>query len=136
MNTKRILLIDDERAIREIVQICLSTLGGWQVLTASTVPEGLLIAQQEQPDLILLDLFLPNINGRAFLKERLNSSLIQSIPVVILSAGLHSLYPNDFIAFNISGAINKPFEVEALVDCVAQVLNNSTSPSILTKQSV
>lgn len=127
MDTKRILLIDDERAIQEIVQICLSTLGGWQVLTASTVPEGLRIAQQQQPDLILLDLFLPNMNGMSFLKTRLTCSLIQSIPVIILSAGLYTFHPKYFAAFDIASTINKPFEVDTLVDCVARVLNQSTS---------
>jgi CheY-like chemotaxis protein len=133
MNTKRILVIDDERVIQEVVQICLSTLGGWQVLNAFTVPEGLRIAKQEQPDLILLDLFLPNINGRTFLKEQLTCPLIQSIPVVLLSAGLHSLYPGDFATFNIADAIAKPFEVETLVNCVARVLKESTLASSSTK---
>jgi DNA-binding response OmpR family regulator len=129
MDTKRILLIDDERAIQEIVQICLSTLGGWQVLTASTVPEGLRIAQQQQPDLILLDLFLPNMNGMSFLKTRLTCSLIQSIPVIILSAGLCTFHPKYFAAFDIASTIHKPFEVDTLVDCVARVLNQPTSNS-------
>jgi CheY-like chemotaxis protein len=125
MNTKRILLIDGEQAIQEIVRICLSTLGGWQVLTVSTVPEGLLVAQSEQPDLILLDLFLPRMSGITFLKERLTSAAIQSIPVVILSAGLYPLSSHDFNAFNITGAIDKPFEVETLIRCVAQALSES-----------
>jgi CheY-like chemotaxis protein len=122
MDTKRILLIDDEQVIQEVVQLCLSTLGGWQVLTASTVPEGLLIAQTEHPDLILLDMFLPKMNGMAFLKERLRCAAIQSIPVVLLSAELHPLYPNDLSTFNISSAINKPFEVDTLIRCVAEAL--------------
>lgn len=128
MDTKCILLIDDERAIQEIVELCLSMIGGWQVLITASVPEGLLIAQQKQPDLILLDLFLPNVNGITFLKKRLTCSPIQSIPVVILSAGLHSLHPNDFTTLNILGAIAKPFEVKTLVNCVAQVLHESTPP--------
>jgi two-component system, OmpR family, alkaline phosphatase synthesis response regulator PhoP len=128
MNTKRILLVDGERVIQEVVQICLSTLGGWQVLTASTVPEGLLVAQNEQPDLILLDLFLPKMTGITFLKERLTSASIQAIPVVILSAGLHPLSSRDFSNFNVTGSIDKPFEVKTLSRCVAQALSESILP--------
>ncbi len=61
MTTKRILVIDDEDDIREVVQLCLKTVGGWEVLTACSGDEGLTKAEAEQPDAILLDVMMPEM---------------------------------------------------------------------------
>lgn len=61
----RILLIDDEDDIREATQICLEVTGEWEVLTASSGREGLVKAAAEQPDVILLDVMMPDMDGPA-----------------------------------------------------------------------
>lgn len=63
ISTKQILVIDDDSSIREVVSICLRTLGGWNVHKASTGHEGLVIAQTKAPDIIILDVMMPGMNG-------------------------------------------------------------------------
>jgi CheY-like chemotaxis protein len=63
MTTKRILVIDDEDGIREIIQICLEAAAGWEVLTAASGSEGLEKAEAFQPDAILLDVMMPDMDG-------------------------------------------------------------------------
>jgi CheY-like chemotaxis protein len=63
METKQVLVIDDEPSIRKLVQIWLRAIAGWEVLTAALGQEGLAIAETEQPDAILLDVIMPEMNG-------------------------------------------------------------------------
>ena len=63
MTTKRILVIDDDDGVREIAQFCLEAAAGWEVLTAASGSEGLATAESEQPDAILLDVMMPDMDG-------------------------------------------------------------------------
>ena len=58
MTNKCILIIDDEEDIREVAQLCLEAVGGWQVCTAQSGSQGLIKAQSQQPDAILLDVMM------------------------------------------------------------------------------
>jgi CheY-like chemotaxis protein len=60
--TKRILAIDDEDDIREVAQVCLETMVGWEVITASSGREGLTLAATVFPDAILLDVMMPDMD--------------------------------------------------------------------------
>jgi CheY-like chemotaxis protein len=63
MAMKRILVVDNEDYIQEATQISLETMAGWQVMTAGSGREGLLKAAAEQPDAILLDFMMPEMDG-------------------------------------------------------------------------
>ena len=60
---KRLLIVDDEDDIRTIVQAALEELAGWQVLEAASGQAGLQVATAEQPDAILLDISMPDMDG-------------------------------------------------------------------------
>lgn len=64
MTNKRILIIDDEDSIREILQYCLETVEGWEIFNAASGREGLAIAEACQPDVILLDVMMPDMDGK------------------------------------------------------------------------
>ena len=68
MNNSTILIIDDELQIRKMLTIILQS-NDYQAIEASTAKEGLQMAASHQPDLILLDLGLPDKNGQELLKE-------------------------------------------------------------------
>jgi two-component system KDP operon response regulator KdpE len=78
---RRILVIDDEAQIRRLLEITLSNLG-WEVFTASTGLEGLEAARGAKPELILLDLNLPDMSGAELLVRLREWS---TIPVIIIS---------------------------------------------------
>jgi CheY-like chemotaxis protein len=61
MERKRILVVDNEQYIQELTKICLETVVGWEVLTASSGKEGIIQAENHQPDAILLDVMMPRI---------------------------------------------------------------------------
>jgi CheY-like chemotaxis protein len=122
MSKKHILLIDDEKHISTVVKACLVTLGGWSVITASSGQEGLLNARQEQPDAILLDVMMPDMNGIALLQELRKEPKTQSIPVILLTAKAQTSDRHEYTHLDIAGVITKPFEPLKLADQIAEVL--------------
>jgi two-component system, OmpR family, alkaline phosphatase synthesis response regulator PhoP len=117
---KRVLIIDDDTAIRIVVRISLSKVGGYDVLDASSGPEGLEIALQEHPDAILLDLAMPRMNGFEVLQQLQKNPLTQAIPVVLLTANSDQVNRRENIALaGIVETIPKPFDALTLPKQVA-----------------
>ena len=113
---KRILVIDDEADIRDIVRLCLSE-EGYEVLEATNGNEGILKAIQEKPDLIVLDIMMPGINGFEVAKHLKDDPNTRDIPIVILSVLAHdSQYRQGILDY-----ISKPFRQEDLVGIVRSV---------------
>ena len=86
MTTKRILIIDDEADIREATQMCLEITGEWEVVLASSGPEGLLKAAKEKPDAILLDIMMPGMDGLTTMQRLRENSDTAAIPIILLTA--------------------------------------------------
>lgn len=116
MNNKRILVIDDEDGVRDIIQITLEAVAGWEVMTASGGQEGLEIAITQQPDAILLDVMMPNLDGPATFKQLQTHSQTQYIPTIFLTAKAKSSEQQEYANLGVSGIIIKPFEAQKLVD--------------------
>ena len=107
----RVLVVDDELDIREAVTEVLSY-EGHEVFTASEGAEALRKCQALQPDLVLLDLMMPGMNGWEFRLAQLRDPAIAAIPVVVLSA-LGRVSNIDALAF-----LPKPFGLDDLLDLV------------------
>jgi len=122
MLSKRILVIDDEDVIQEVVQGCFEDVAGWEVLLASSGREGLEQVVAEQPDAIVLDEMMPGMDGIAFLKRLRANDDNPSIPVVLLTAKVDLADPKLLRELGVVDAIAKPFDAIALVERVAEVL--------------
>lgn len=122
MLSKRILVIDDEDVIQEVVQGCFEDVAGWEVLLASSGREGLEQVVAEQPDAIVLDEMMPGMDGIAFLQHLRANDDTPSIPVVLLTAKVALVDPKVLRELGVVEAIAKPFDAIALVERVAEVL--------------
>lgn len=122
MLSKRILVIDDEDVIQEVVQGCFEDVAGWEVLLASSGREGLEQIVTEQPDAIVLDEMMPGMDGIAFLKQLRANDDTPSIPVVLLTAKVDLADPKLLRELGVVDMIAKPFDAIALVERVAEVL--------------
>lgn len=119
---KRILIVDDEERIREVVRACLEDLGGWEALTAQSGEEGLYKAQTETLDAILLDVSMPDLDGLTFFQRLQKNSTTQAIPTILLTA---KVLPDDqaqFSQIGVAGVITKPFDPITICEQVAQIL--------------
>ena len=83
---KRILIIDDDRAIGLIVQISLKAIAAWEVIIATSGQEGIEKALIEHPDAILLDMMMPIMDGVQTLKKLRENSILESVPIILLTA--------------------------------------------------
>ncbi len=118
--TKTILLVDDEINVRELVKLCLTDLGGWDVITVDTPFPGLERAEIDSPDAIVLDLSMRG--SFMFLKQLRNNVKTQAIPVVLLSATARWLDPEFMQQYQIAGVILKPFDPITLTVEIAKIL--------------
>ena len=82
----KVLVIDDEADVRYVVQASLTHIGGMTVVMASSGTEGIARAKSEQPDVILLDMMMPVMDGEATLRALREDAETARIPVVFLTA--------------------------------------------------
>ncbi len=114
MNKKRILIVDDERDIVETIQFMLES-EGFECLTAYDGEDALLKARTENPDLILLDIMLPKINGYQVCRLLKSDEEYKHLPIIMLTAKVQE---SDKFWGKESGAddyVTKPFEMEKLI---------------------
>lgn len=119
---KRILVIDDEERIREIVRACLEDLGGWETVTAQSGNEGLHLAKAESLDAILLDVSMPDMDGFVLFETLQANPVTSSIPVILLTA---KVLPDDrarFETMGVAGVIAKPFDPLTISTQIAKLL--------------
>ena len=122
MTMKRILIIDDEQDIREATQICLEVSGEWEVLTASSGAEGLVTAASEQPDAILLDVMMPDMDGLTTFQHLQAHPLTQHIPVILLTAKAQPAEQRQFTQIQVAAVITKPYDPFTLASQIEHVL--------------
>jgi CheY-like chemotaxis protein len=119
---KRVLVIDNEEYIREVAQICLETVAGWEVLTAASGQEGLEVAEAEKPDAILLDVMMPGMDGMKTFQHLQANPTTKEIPVIFLTAKVLSSDLHHYRTLGIKAAISKPFDAMELAGKVASPL--------------
>ncbi|BAY75726.1 response regulator receiver protein [Nostoc linckia NIES-25] len=122
MATKRILVVDNEQYIQEVAKICLETVAGWKVETASSGKEGIIKAETYQPDAILLDVMMPDMDGIATFEKLQANPLTKAIPVILLTAKIQASDRRRYAQIGINGAIAKPFNPLELAQQVAAAL--------------
>ena len=121
MALRRILLVEDEPDIRQIVQLSLETMGGFAVKACGSGEQALQCGAGFHPDLILLDFMLPGMDGPATLQAlRLQESLAHT-PAVFMTARAGARDRDSYRAMGAVDVIQKPFDPLALADTVQDI---------------
>ena len=118
----KILVIDDDQGTCSFVRDSLEATGKYEVTEAYTGKEGLRAAKTDEPDLILLDILLPDISGLEVLKKFHESKSTCFIPVVIISGVRSKEAKEDACHEFADGYIVKPFDPETLEAAIARTL--------------
>jgi DNA-binding response OmpR family regulator len=123
-----ILIIDDQPSIRELVELYLVA-DGFRVVAARNGREGLFVARQEQPDLILLDVMMPDMDGYSFLKEHRKE---RDTPIIILTARGEDTDRVLGLEMGADDYVTKPFNPRELVARVRAVIRrmNRTAEAV------
>ena len=119
-----ILLIEDYRDNRDVTKLILAD-AGHRVSSASDGVRGLYLAARDQPDLILMDLALPGLDGWAATQRLKAYPLTWHIPVVAFTAHVTHEDIARARAAGCVAVITKPFEIDTLLNTIALVLNSS-----------
>jgi CheY-like chemotaxis protein len=123
MTPKKILVIEDEDGLREITQFSLEAAAGWDVSTAVSGSEGLIKAEAEQPDAILLDVMMPDMDGTETFRQLQSNPATRSIPTIFLTAKARGSEQQALIDLGVLGLITKPIKPQELVDQIREILN-------------
>lgn len=114
---KRILVVEDDTSIRELLVELLES-EGYEVSSAVNGLEGIRHLQNNlKPDLILIDLMMPVMDGYTFRTEQLKNDLWSTIPTVVMSAEANA--KEKMKSFNITAFLSKPVELDTILKTVA-----------------
>jgi CheY-like chemotaxis protein len=122
MLIKRVLVVDNEQYIQEVTKICLETVAGWEVLTASSGREGITKAEAFHPDAILLDVMMPDMDGLTTFEKLQANPATKKIPVIFLTAKIQASDRQRYAEMGMEKAIAKPFNPLELASEVATAL--------------
>jgi two-component system alkaline phosphatase synthesis response regulator PhoP len=123
-NSGRILVVDDENAIRLICRLNLQT-AGFDTLEAGDGATALELARAEHPDLVLLDIMLPEVDGWAVAEEMAADPDTREIPILFLTARSEPTDISRGHELGGVGYVTKPFDPVALTETVSKVLERA-----------
>ena len=118
---QKILLVDDEGDIRQIARLALETVGGFQIHECASGLEAPAAAHSFKPQLILMDVMMPQQDGPATLKALRADFDLPRIPVIFMTAKVQPQEINDFLKLGALDVIAKPFDPMALATTVRQI---------------
>lgn len=131
--SKSILIIDDESDVKDIAQMGLEMAADWNVITASTGREGLKLAQDRLPEAILLDLMMPEWDGKETLKRLKANRSTATIPVILMTAKTQSAIADlvediapELTELDLAGVITKPFRPLELSAQITDILDRAS----------
>jgi CheY-like chemotaxis protein len=122
MQPKSILLIDDEDDIREVAVLSLEATQGWTVASANGGATGLALAGTCAPDMILLDVMMPEMDGPTTVRALRANEATRSIPVIFLTAKVQAADRQRFMQLGVQGIIAKPFDPMTLGQQISELL--------------
>lgn len=119
---KKVLVIDDVRENRTILVMILKNLG-FEIAEANNGKEGLAIAESFQPDLILMDIIMPELNGIEATRQIRTASSLKDVKIVAVSASHFNVTQQESISAGCDDYIKKPISKEKLLDIVGRLLD-------------
>lgn len=118
----RILLIDDDPDARLLAVMVLGTLGGHDVLEASSGGIGVELAQQHPPDVVVVDMRMPRMDGPATIAALRASAATRDVPVVVMTATTEQAEHDEVRELGVAAIIVKPFDPATLPAQVEAVI--------------
>src|SRR4051812_11834172 len=106
----RILCVEDEDDIREVATLALEAVGGVKVLTCGSGEEALSKAKGFAPDLIVLDVMMPGMDGPATLRALRADEDLSRTPVIFMTAKVQPHETAELLALGVLGVVAKPFD--------------------------
>jgi CheY-like chemotaxis protein len=120
--TRRVLIVDDDKTIQEVAQMCLELVAGWKAEVASSGLEALRLAAADPPDAIILDVMMPSMDGPTTFARLQADVRTRSVPVVLLTAKVQPAERRYWEQLGVAGVLAKPFDPLRLPGQIADLL--------------
>lgn len=117
----RALVVDDDEGIRNVVDIALNLVGGFEVTEASNGDEALTLISDQSFDVVVLDVMMPGLDGPSTLKRIRQTLHGADVPVVFLTAKAQPHERRELEGLGVNGVIVKPFDPMTLADDIRQL---------------
>jgi two-component system alkaline phosphatase synthesis response regulator PhoP len=128
MDRKKVLVVDDNPVMVEIVKMALES--DYDVVSANDGLEGINLAKTEKPDVIIMDVMMPNVSGIELLRMLVSDDETKDIPVIVFTASHFD--PSTEMLFkvekNVKSFLRKPTTVDVLREQVAMAINSRNQP--------
>ncbi|MBL1143285.1 MAG: response regulator [Proteobacteria bacterium] len=118
----KILYVEDEEDIRTVARISLETVGGFIVKICASGKEALQVVEDFKPDLILLDVMMPDMDGPATLLEIRKIASLKNVPAAFMTAKVQANEIEHFYSLGAVDVIPKPFDPMTLAERVGKLL--------------
>ncbi|GAB4194248.1 MAG: response regulator [Thalassobaculales bacterium] len=116
-----ILIVEDEDDLREIARIALEDVGGFTVLGAASGAEALALVERERPDLLVLDVMMPGMDGPTVLARVRALPGLAGLPAVFMTAKAQPDEVESLLALGALAVIAKPFDPMALAEEIGHI---------------
>lgn len=116
----RALIVDDDPDLLALMRLTLEYMGGWQIYSASSAAEGLEMARNLVPDVVLVDLTMPEMDGYEFGRRLKSDPTTAGVPLVLLTARTE-LDEVRLAEAGVAGVLFKPFQPETLAQQVREL---------------
>lgn len=126
MQINRVLLVDDDLTIGKVAAVCLQKIGKWEVAIAASGEDALKLAQTFEPDLIVLDVLMPGMDGFEVLARLKEIDTVKSIPIIFMTSLAQTRDLSKCMSWGAKGVIPKPFNPMLLPVQIKAILDSST----------
>ncbi len=121
---KHILCIDDEEDILHVLRLALSDIGGFTVTTLTSSADAVARSCVIQPDLILLDVMMPGMDGRTTFAALREQPALANVPMVFMTARVQPHEVDEYLGLGATGVIRKPFDPVRVADEITALWNH------------
>jgi CheY-like chemotaxis protein len=126
----RVLVVEDDRSIQMVLELVLTRTTKCEVVVASEGPQGLEMIRTLKPDVVLLDLMLPGMDGFEICRSAKADASTQSIPIIFLTAQPQPAAVAKAMALGAAGYIVKPFDPIKIIDQINEALQRVQAPPL------
>lgn len=124
MTISQVLHVDDDKTIGRIVELILTRQAGWEVSFVTSGEAALSSLSAKIPDVILLDVMMPLMDGPTTLEEMRTRGLPDSVPVIFVTAKVLQHQIDEYRAMGVAGVIKKPFDPRTLIQDIEDIALN------------
>ncbi|HEY9681089.1 MAG TPA: response regulator [Oculatellaceae cyanobacterium] len=121
---KKVLLVDDDQNIRFVAQMSLEGLTTWEITAAESGEDALKKVSDKIPDVILLDMMMPGMDGPTTFAKLRERAELANVPVIFMTAKVQTHEVESYLQLGAAGVITKPFDPMSLADEIRQIVRN------------